>query len=116
MIKRIERTPTFHRVVEHNGMLLLAGVTGDDPATDMTRQTEAALNRIDALLQAHGSDRDHILHATVFITDMKLKDAMNEAWLKFFTQDALPARATLGVADLGPGVLIEIVAQAALKH
>ncbi|EKF19991.1 RidA family protein [Nitratireductor pacificus] len=115
MIKRAEPTPTFHRVVEHNGTLLLAGVTGGRPTDDMATQTAAALARIDALLLAHGSDRAHVLHATVYITDMTLKDEMNKAWLAFFEAGALPARATLGVADLGPGVLIEIVAQAIVK-
>lgn len=116
MIKRIEATSTFHRIVEYGGTLMLSGVTTDDPAKDMLGQTAAALDRIDALLNAHGSDRDHVLNATVFITDMKLKDAMNEAWLAFFDKQSLPARATLGVADLGPGVLIEIVVQAIRRH
>ena len=116
MIKRADATPTFHRLVEHNGLLRLAGVTGGNPAADMAAQTKAALERIDALLNAHGSDRNHILHAMVYITDMCLTDAMNEAWLAFFDTDALPARATIGVADLGPGLLIEIVVQAAVKH
>lgn len=38
---------------------------------------------------------------------------MNEAWLACFAADDLPWRATIGVAELGEGVLIEVVATAA---
>ncbi|MEX0760712.1 MAG: Rid family hydrolase [Tistlia sp.] len=40
---------------------------------------------------------------------MAQKPGMNEAWTSWIPADALPTRATLGVADLGEGVLIEVV-------
>lgn len=115
MIERFDSAGAFHRVVSHGDRLMLAGVTGGAEHQGMRAQTAAALERIDALLDAHGSDRNHVLQATVYVTDMTLKDEMNEAWLNFFDAAQLPARATLGVADLGPGLLIEIVAQAIRK-
>jgi enamine deaminase RidA (YjgF/YER057c/UK114 family) len=51
-----------------------------------------------------------VLMATLYITDMADKSAMNRVWREFFAADALPARATIGVADLGPGVRLELVA------
>ena len=36
--------------------------------------------------------------------------AMNRVWQAFFEPAHLPTRATIGVADLGPGVRLELVA------
>jgi len=54
-----------------------------------------------------------VLTALIFITDMSLKPAMNAVWKEFFPSAALPTRATIGVKDLGPGVLLEVVFTAA---
>jgi enamine deaminase RidA (YjgF/YER057c/UK114 family) len=40
---------------------------------------------------------------------MSMKNEMNEAWKEAFPAETLPTRATIGVADLGPSVLIEVV-------
>ena len=47
---------------------------------------------------------------TICVTDMADKPAMNRVWQTFFDPAHLPARATIGVADLGPGVRLETVA------
>jgi enamine deaminase RidA (YjgF/YER057c/UK114 family) len=52
----------------------------------------------------------------VYITTMKDKDEMNAAWTQFFNPEDLPARATVAVAQLGPGTLIEVVATAAVDE
>jgi enamine deaminase RidA (YjgF/YER057c/UK114 family) len=114
MIKRTGSHEVLHEVVEHNGVLYLAGIAADDILLDMAGQTSDVLNQIDGLLSAHGSSRKHILSALIFITDMSLKPAMNAAWREWFTAAHLPARATLGVKDLGKGILIEIVVTAAV--
>ncbi len=53
------------------------------------------------------------LATMIYITDFSQKDGMNEAWLSWLPAEHLPTRATIGVADLGEGVLIEIVVTAA---
>ncbi len=102
----------MHEVVEHNGVLHFAGVVAEDAALDMEGQTRQVLAQIDDLLKAHGSSRENLLTALVFITDMKRKPEMNKAWKEFFSADHLPTRATIGVADLD-GYLVEIVVTAA---
>jgi len=114
MIARHHRTPIMHRVVEHGGLLYLGGMVAEDKSLPMKGQTAQALARIGALLEQHGSDRSRVLSATVFVIDLRQKDAMNEAWTEFFGPDNLPTRATVGVAELGPGTLVEIVVTAAL--
>jgi enamine deaminase RidA (YjgF/YER057c/UK114 family) len=115
VIKRSGNSDILHDVVEHNGVLNLAGVVAEDLSQDMAGQAHQVFAEIVRLLVAHGSDRDHLLSALIFITDMKLKPDMNKAWKAWLKRDQLPTRATIGINDLGPGVLIEVVVTAAVK-
>lgn len=112
MIERHERGTYFHGVVEHGDTLYLSGVVADDFSAPMKVQTTQVLGKIATTLKDHGSDVSKILSATVYISDFEAKAAMNEAWVAFFEPAMLPARATIGVATLGEGVLIEIVVTA----
>jgi enamine deaminase RidA (YjgF/YER057c/UK114 family) len=105
--------PIMHRVVAHGGVLYLGGIIADDLSLDMQGQTAQICRKIEVVLASAGSDRSRLLTAQMFITDMSMKDKMNAAWLAWLTPDQLPARATIGVADLGKGVLIEVVVTAA---
>jgi enamine deaminase RidA (YjgF/YER057c/UK114 family) len=113
VIERHIRTPIMHRVVEHAGILYFGGIVAEDRSASMKGQTEQVLARIDALLAETGSDKSKILTATLYITDMGLKDEMNAAWTAWFAPEFLPSRSTIGVAELGPNVLIEAVITAA---
>jgi enamine deaminase RidA (YjgF/YER057c/UK114 family) len=116
MIKRVGNYDVLHEVVEHNGTLYISGIVADDTALGMADQTTQALTALARLLEENGSDLDRILQILVFITDMKLKPEMNRAWKAFFNNpENLPARATLGVASLEEGELIEIVTTAAVR-
>jgi enamine deaminase RidA (YjgF/YER057c/UK114 family) len=99
----------LHLSVTHGDTIYFAGIVADDLERDMFGQTSDVLSQLEAMLAEHGLDRTHVLTATIYITDMALKPEMNRAWTTFFGADALPARATIGVADLGPGVLLEVV-------
>lgn len=112
MIKRGIATPIMHRFVEHNGVLYFGGLVADDHGTPMREQTAQICTKLDALLAEAGSDKSKLLSAMLYITDMSQKGAMNEAWLGWLDAADLPTRATIGVADLGEGVLIEIVVTA----
>ena len=115
MIKRSNpHANILHEVVEHNGVLYLAGAVAEDRSLDMAGQTRQALEEIDRLLAAHGSSREHLLTALIFITDMRQKPAMNGVWKEWLAPAHLPTRATIGVADLD-GYLIEIVVTAAVS-
>lgn len=113
MITRHMSTPIMHRVVEHAGTVYLGGVVADDLSQSMKGQTADVLSKIEKLLVQTGSGKDKLLAATLYITDMGQKDAMNEAWNAWLEAEHKPVRATIGVADLGANVLIEIVVTAA---
>jgi enamine deaminase RidA (YjgF/YER057c/UK114 family) len=105
----------LHEVVEHNGVLYLAGLVSENLLLDITGQTEDVLRQLNAVLKANGSGMDRVLTGLLFITDMNLKPALNEAWKKHFNNEAhLPTRACIGVKDLGPNVLLEAVFTAAV--
>lgn len=113
MIKRSGKSEILHDVVEHNGVLYLAGVVAENTSLDMAGQARQVFGQIDQLLTANGSSRERLLSALIFITDMKHKPDMNKAWKEWLAPAHLPTRATIGINDLGPGVLIEVVVTAA---
>ncbi|WP_028033945.1 RidA family protein [Chelativorans sp. J32] len=113
MIKRHMQTRINHRVVEHNGVLYFGGLIADDLSVDMKGQTQQICRKIDELLQKVGSSKAHLLTAMIYISDFSQKEGMNEAWLEWLPGELLPTRATIGVADLGENVLIEVVVSAA---
>lgn len=113
MIERFGQGKYFHRAVALNGVLYLSGITASDTTAGMRGQTEQILAKTSDLLTELGSDKSRVLAATIYITDMAMKDQMNEAWTAFFGPADLPARATLGVKDLGQGILIEVMVTAA---
>ena len=100
----------MHLAVAHGDTIHLAGIVADDLTADMEGQTRDVLQQLDAFATAHGLDRTRVLSATIYVTDMADKPAMNRAWQAFFGPAHLPTRATIGVADLGPGVRLEMVA------
>lgn len=114
MVTRIEKTKIMHRAVEHNGIVFLGGIIADDVDTGMYGQTQQICRKLDAVLAQAGTDRTKLLSAQLFITRMAAKEEMNAAWLEWLDGNDLPARATIGVADLGdPRILIEVVVTAA---
>ena len=112
-IQRTGYYEVLHEVVVHDGVVHLGGVVSDDLSLDMAGQTRDALGQIDRLLAAHASSRDRLLTALIFITDMRLKPELNKVWTQWLAPEQMPTRATIGVSDLGEGVLLEIVVTAA---
>jgi enamine deaminase RidA (YjgF/YER057c/UK114 family) len=115
MIKRSGHYELLHEVVEHNGVLYFAGVIAEDLSLDMAGQAKQVFDQIDQLLADHGSSREHLLTALIFVTDMKQKPAMNQVWKAWLPAHAMPTRATIGVSDLEKDILIEVVVTAAKR-
>lgn len=113
MIKRYVPSKINHRVVEAGGLLHFGGLIADDLSLDMKGQTAQICGKIDKLLAEVGSSKEKLVTAMIYITDFGQKDGMNEAWLESIPAEHLPTRATIGVAELGKNVLIEVVVSAA---
>ncbi len=111
MIQRNIRTPIMHRAVEANGFVYIGGTIADDTSVPMGEQTRNILGKVAGYLKEAGTDATKIVTASIFVTDLSQKKEMDAVWTEFFG-DNLPARATVGVADLGGGALIEVVVTA----
>lgn len=111
-ITRSIRTPIMHRAVEANGFVFLGGTIADDTTASMGEQTTNILTKIAGWLKEAGTDASRIVQTSIFVTDLSKKKEMDAAWTAFFGDD-LPTRATVGVADLGGGAIIEVVVVAA---
>lgn len=114
MISRHIQTKIMHRIVQHNGTIYLGGVTADDCSQDMKGQMRQICHRIDDLLAQVGSSKESLLTAMIYISNFSQKDLMNEAWIEWIPGQHLPTRATIGVAELGEDVLVEVVVSAAM--
>lgn len=114
MIKRtLPYNGILHEVVEHGETLYLSGIVSEDLSADMAVQARDVMRQLKTLLETHGSSLDRVLQATIYFSDLKLKPAFDAVWKETLSASNLPARAGIGVADLGPGVLLELVATAA---
>ena len=111
MIQRNIRTPIMHRAVEANGFVYIGGTIADDTSVSMGEQTRNILGKIAGYLKEAGTDATKVVAASIFVTDLSQKKEMDAIWTEFFGNN-LPARATVGVADLGGGALIEVVVTA----
>ena len=105
-----------HEVVEHNGVLYIGGIVPEDTSQDMAGQAEDVLRQLARLLEQSGSSMARVLQVTIFCTNLSEKPAFNAAWKRCFTEDCTPARAMIGVASLGPGVKLELIATAAVSR
>ena len=112
-IKRTEIGPIMSRTAEHNGVVYLCGLTADDRSADVKGQTKEILDKIDALLASAGSSKSKLLTATVYLSDMSTKTAMNEVWQTWIDPANPPTRACVGTALGTPDTLVEIVVSAA---
>ena len=85
-----------------------------DPALsdEIDAQTRNALLELDRILANAGSDKAGLLQATVYLSDIKQKRALDPIWIDWIGPEAnWPQRACVGV-DLDDGCLIEIVVTA----
>ena len=79
---------------------------------DIEEQTELALRNVEAVLKAAGSDLQHVLQFTIYVSDMELWGAVNKKYAEVMG-DHRPARAMIPVKDLHFDTKIEIQAIAA---
>ena len=112
-IERHEISGHLSRVVEHNGTVYVAGMTADNKSVGMKQQTEQVLAKIDGLLAKAGTNKTKLLSATVYISDMAQKSAMNDAWLAWIDRKNPPTRACVAVELGSKDTLVEIVVTAA---
>lgn len=110
----------YSQAVVRGEWLFASGQIPIDPSTgklvegDVEAQTERVIANLAAILEEGGSSLDHVVRATVYLTDLSLFPRVNAVYAKHFRGDPPPARATVGVAALPLGADVEIDAIAIL--
>ena len=105
----------YSQAVVHGGLVFVSGQLAVDTATGrkfagtIEQQTRMALENVAAILRGAGSDIDHVLKTTVYISDIELWGRVNEVYAEFFGGHR-PARAVVPTRELHHGLLVEIEA------
>ena len=106
--------------IRYGHLVYTSGQIGLDPAIGkiveggVEAQARQVLVNVSTLLEAAGSDMDHVIKTTVFLTDMDDYGKVNEIYATFFKGDP-PARSAVAVKGLPLGALVEIEAVAVVK-
>jgi len=109
----------YSQAIVHGDVIYVSGQLPVDPSTGEKRigsieeQTEQALKNVEQILIASGSDMDHVLKTTVYVSDIQLWDRVNRVYARIFGSHC-PARAVVPTQALHFGFQIEIEAVAAL--
>jgi enamine deaminase RidA (YjgF/YER057c/UK114 family) len=111
-ILRTEPGPVLAKAVEYHNFVFLQGCTANDLNKDVAGQTAEALAAIDALLEAHGTDKTRLLQAQIWLKDIHDRDAMNAVWSAWLPPGGAPARACVQASLADPRHLVEIMVTA----
>jgi 2-iminobutanoate/2-iminopropanoate deaminase len=122
---QIEGAPTpaghYSHGIVHNGFVFVSGqlpmnpVTGEVETGAIEAQTELALRNVEAVLRAAGTDLNHVVQMTIYISDIELWGKVNEVYARILGGHR-PARAIVPVKDLHFDTKIEIQAIAVVKE
>ena len=102
------------KIIIHNDTVYLCGQVAKDSDAGIKEQTQTMLDKVDDLLKQAGSDRKHILSATLYIKDMKDFSEMNEVWDAWVIEGYSPARACVEASLARPELLVEVSVIAAV--
>ena len=103
----------YSQAVRSGGFLFCSGQIPLEPATGkiveggIEAQTERVLRNLEAVLAAGGASLARVVKTTVYLADLADFPRMNEVYGRFFSNQP-PARATVQVAKLPAGALLEI--------
>ena len=106
----------------HNGTVYVSGQLARVPSKvadfvpeGIAAQTTQCLMNAEAILRAAGSDRNHVIRATLYISDIADWGAVNDAYIEFFGEHK-PARSIIPVNKFRSGFLVEIDIVAAVAE
>ena len=112
-IVRHELSAIYSKVTEANGFVFTAGIIPTDLSRDVAGQTAEVLTEIDRLLALCSADKSKVVQATIWLNDIRHRDAMNAAWSAWLGGKDAPARACVEAKLIDPRMLVEISVVAA---
>ena len=96
-----------------NGLLFASGQIALDPQSGELVGATVQEQAEQVMLEAAGTDFDHVVKTTCFLADIDDFAAFNEVYARSFGE-SLPARSAVGVAALPKGALVEVEVVAAV--
>ena len=114
-IQRYESNARLSRIVVHNSVVYVAGVTANDRSGDAQAQAADILAKIDGYLATVGTNKSRLLTVQIWLQDIDRDFAgLNAAWAAWAPVDAMPTRATCEARLAAPDLRVEIIVMAAL--
>lgn len=109
----------YSPAIMSDGFLFVSGQTGLNPqgelvGTDIETQTKQTFRNIEAILTEAACSVDDVVKVTIYLTNISDFSTVNDLYKDWVTIP-YPARATIGVASLPLGALIEIECVAKLN-
>ncbi len=89
-----------------SGQIPINPATGEIEGKDVSEQAELVCKNIGEILKAAGTDYEHVVKTSCFLTEMSDFGAFNAVYEKFFT--GKPARSCVAVKQLPKDVLCEV--------
>jgi 2-iminobutanoate/2-iminopropanoate deaminase len=107
----------YSQAVRAGNVLYLSGQIPLDPVSgnlvqgDFAVQAKRVFENLRAVLKESGAEFQHVVKATVYLTDLGNFQTLNSIYAEYFGEHK-PARSTVGVAQLprGAGVEIDLIA------
>lgn len=90
-IERLNSNQRMSQVVIHANTVYLAGQVASGES--VAEQTRGILQQVDQLLESAGSDKNHLLSATIWLCSMDDFAEMNVEWDAWIDNSNPPARA-----------------------
>lgn len=117
--KKVPAVGPYSQAVIAGNFIFCAGQIGIDFKTNtivegIEKQTHQVLQNLQEVLKAAGTDINHVVKTTMYLTNINDFTKVNEIYATYFTKNK-PARSTVEVNHLPKGVLIEIDAVAVKK-
>ena len=104
----------YNQAVAVNGMLYVSGQIAINPETgvlvleDVQKETHQVMQNIQAVLAEVGRKFEHVVKASIFISNMDDFAKINEVYATYFDAETAPARECVEVARLPKDVNVEI--------
>ncbi len=91
-----------------SGQIPIETSTGEVFRGDIQKQAELAMTHMQNIVLDAGFSMDEVVKCTIYLTDLKNFQAVNEVYQKMFVGQMLPARAVVQVAALPKDVGVEV--------
>ena len=105
----------YNQAIKAGNFIYCSGQIAIDPVSNeinclgnIEEETTQVLKNLLAVLNAAGAKAEDVIKTTIYLTDLKNFQTVNEIYSDFFNVKTPPARACIEVSSLPKGVLIEI--------